>query len=421
MGRAQWPTVCYCHVVVNNYDSSRVLDGEAWRARVATAVERVGTPCYVSAWTPVAAAIDQLDTLCTAVPVRSWLSFKTHPLPRLASGWLRSGRGLEVVSEGELVVARRLGASANQILVNGVAKQTWLPRHPINRLRVHFDSLTELHALLPLALQHDWRVGVRCHVPGECDARSPEFGGQFGLNPDEAVTAIGRLREADADLQSIHFHMGQGSHAPDAYLTAVNFVADLCDETAFAPRFVDCGGGLPTRGDAGLTIALADLADGIRQAADRLPAVEEVWLENGRFMTEASTVLAIRVIDIKDRPESRYVICDGGRTNQALAADIHPHHIDLPIGRVGPRRWTTVCGPTCMTDDRLGRWELADDLQVGDVMIWRDAGAYHLPWETRFSQGHCAVVWFDEHEYLSIARERETPEQWATTNGVPCG
>ena len=143
------------------------------------------------------------------------------------------------------------------------------------------------------------------------------------------------------------------------------------------------------------------------------PALEEIWLENGRFLTEGSAVLAIRVVEVKERPDSRYLICDGGRTNHALAADAYPHPLVHPLDRTGRRRPTTVCGPTCMTDDHLGRWDLPDDINVGDVLIWTDAGAYHLPWETRFSHGLCAVAWYDEEDRMTIARERELPWEWA--------
>jgi hypothetical protein len=72
-----------------------------------------------------------------------------------------------------------------------------------------------------------------------------------------------------------------------------------------------------------------------------------------------------------------------------------------------------------MTDDRLGRWMLPETIDVGDVIAWLDAGAYHLPWETRFSHGLCAVVWLDEHEQPAIARAREAlPAQQAQSTGT---
>lgn len=53
---------------------------------------------------------------------------------------------------------------------------------------------------------------------------------------------------------------------------------------------------------------------------------------------------------------------------------------------------TSVHGPTCMAFDTLARRPMAVSLGPGDVLIWLDAGAYHLPWETRFSH-ELAEVW----------------------------
>jgi diaminopimelate decarboxylase len=339
--------------------------------------------------------------------VRSWLSFKTHPLEALARRWLRDGRGVEVVSEREFVSLREIGASPDQLLLNGVGKHTWLPRQSIPGLRVHFDSPRELEALLPLALAHHWRVGVRIQAPDERDLRDPRFTGQFGMTYCEAVEAMQVLLAAGADLQSVHFHLGQRRQDAGAYRRAAQLAADACDEAATMPRFFDCGGALPAPTDPASPTALADLSAAIRLVATRFPALEEIWLENGRFVTEESAALAVRVVDIKEREDSRYLICDGGRTNHALAADVRSHPLLLLPARSGAVRTTTVCGPTCMTDDRLGRWLLPESIEVGDVIAWLDAGAYHLPWETRFSHGLSAITWCDEDERPVLARQRE--------------
>jgi diaminopimelate decarboxylase len=372
---------------------------------VTRAIEAVGTPCYVTAWEPVRDAVSRLDALDVNVPIRSWLSFKTHPLPTLAERWLRAGRGMEVVSEQEMVVASGLVTDTDQILVNGVAKQAWLRRHAVPRLRVHFDSLNEMEGLLTAALTHRWRVGVRVQTPDECEPKGSRFRGQFGMSPHEAEAALRRLRAAGAVVESVHFHIGP-RHAKGAYLRAIDRVIAVCDSAGFAPLFVDCGGGLPTA-DEGLEEALDDLSAAMRRATARFPGLREIWIENGRFITGASAALAVTVIDIKERDECRYLICDGGRTNHALAADVRPHPLLQVPQRPGPECLTTICGPTCMMDDRLGRWLLPKSIQVGDVIVWLDAGAYHLPWETRFSHGLCAVVWFDDDERPIVARARE--------------
>jgi diaminopimelate decarboxylase len=386
------------------------LDTVAWRRIAEQVVDLCGTPSYITRQRPIEAAVAVLE--CGyGVRVRCWLSFKTHPLPALLTWWRSTGRGVEVVSEAELVTARQAGCSADELLVNGVAKHAWLHRHAIPRLRVHFDSPREIEALLPLALECGWRVGIRVHVPDERDARDGHFGGQFGMNADEAVASLRRLLQAGAAVESIHFHLGQAHQDATAYSRAVAELAHVCRAASYRPRFVDLGGGLPSISDAGP--ALAGLRSAIAAVQKTLsPELEQIWLENGRFVTEQSSALAIRVVDAKDRPECRYLICDGGRTNHALAADKGPHPLLVAGNHAARPRLTTVCGPTCMTDDALGRFELPETVGVGDVLIWTGAGAYHLPWETRFSHGLCAIAWCDGRDVPSVARRRERPEEW---------
>ncbi len=387
---------------------------ESWTRLIGQVTGQFATPCYVARWQPVDAAVVHLESVAdAAVPLRCWLSFKTHPVPPLVRRWLESGRGVEVVSESELVTAIHLGASVDDLLVNGVAKHAWLPAYRLDRLQVHFDSLTEVAALLPAAVQSNWRLGIRCHVPVECDARDRRFGGQFGMTKAEAVEALHRLRDAGADVRGVHFHIGQRPEGAAPYRRSVAHVAEVCAAAKFSPRYLDLGGGLPAPGAA--AGAVEDLQHAIALAGQAFgPGLEAIWLENGRYVTGASTALAVRVLDIKQRDDSRYLICDGGRTNHALAADHGLHPLLLVPQRRGPLTTTTICGPTCMTDDVLARLPLPADIAEGDVIAWLDAGAYHLPWETRFSQGLCAVVWCDEGAgAVTLSRKREQPQAWS--------
>ena len=88
------------------------------------------------------------------------------------------------------------------------------------------------------------------------------------------------------------------------------------------------------------------------------------------------------------------------------------HHSLLTFPRrTGPERLTTVNGPTCMAFDQLARRPLPAALCVGDKLLWLDAGAYHLPWETRFSHG-LAVVYWHEGEAMQCVRPAESFADW---------
>jgi diaminopimelate decarboxylase len=396
--------------VESSTDDASAEDRDEWRTLAARAARTFGTPCYLSRWSPVEVRVREQENPFRAVSLKSWLSFKTHPVRPLARAWIQSGRGVEVVSEAEFVAVRALQCPTSQLLVNGVAKHSWLGRHTVPELRVHFDSVLEARSLLDAAVTQRWRIGLRVHTPAEADARDPRFGGQFGLSADEFTEVHARVCAAGAHVEGVHFHLGQGARPAQAYADAMEHVVALCERSGLAPRYIDCGGGIDATAD--VATALANLAALAADAAARLPSLREVWLENGRYLTRSSAALIVRVLDMKERPECRYLICDGGRTNHALDADNGVHTILVVPERSGAPTFTTITGPTCMTDDRLGRLMMADDVAPGDLIVWLDAGAYYLPWETRFSHGLCAVVWADRFNRLSLARTRENPEQW---------
>jgi diaminopimelate decarboxylase len=79
--------------------------------------------------------------------------------------------------------------------------------------------------------------------------------------------------------------------------------------------------------------------------------------------------------------------------------------------RTGETYLTTVTGPTCMAFDQLTRRALPTSIQSGDHLIWLDAGAYHLSWETRFSHGLVEVLWH-EGKTVKTVRPAETFKDW---------
>lgn len=383
----------------------------SWRSLVTDALALgAGTPFYLFSAEPVAEAVAQLEALDFGRPAVHWFSTKTQPLPALLRWWQSQGRPAEVVSEAEFRLVLEAGFTTETILVNGPAKHRWLPALSAPALRVNFDSLDELNALLPLAKRDGWRVGLRICTAEEFDPESPGFPTQFGFTPTEASRAVRILHRAGLSVETLHFHLRTNVASPDCYARALAELADFTVAHGLSPRYLDVGGGLPPRHaltrsgkrlNAGISPESVALA--IRRAMKRFPSVEEVWLENGRFVTAGSGVLVVRVLDVKERRGLRQLICDGGRTLHALVSIWEQHEL-LPLtARRGASVLTAVHGPTCMAFDQLARKPLARSIVPGDALLWFDAGAYHLPWETRFSH-ELAEIWWHESGHLKRVR-----------------
>ena len=408
-----------------------------WQRLVREALARgTPTPFYLCSALPIAERIAELDKALAyagfdtgrarrpgKIYCRHWLSCKTQPVAPLLRWWRGQGRPIEVVSDFELRAALVEGFAPEEMLINGPAKHHWLARQELRGLSVNFDSPAELAVLLPLAKKLDWRCGVRLNTNEEFDPENSQWPTQFGFTAAAAVVALRKLKRAGVRVETVSFHLRSNLPSALVYQRALAEVSEVCRTAKFAPLMLDLGGGLPARqvlapngkildGEFGLRA----FAEVLRQSAKQFPGLRELWLENGRFLSASSGVLVVKILDVKERRDQRQLICDGGRTLNALTSLWEQHRIVSLPERTGAEAPTTVYGPTCMAFDRLARISLPRALRPGDHLVWLEAGAYHIPWETRFSHGHAAVLWHDESG-LQPARERQSFEdfwgQWA--------
>lgn len=401
-----------------------------WGRLADRAADLVGTPCYAISESCLRDNLKVLNSFEAALPLRHWVSMKTQPVARVLNAAISRGLGIEVVSEHELASAFDGGVPTGKLLVNGVGKHSWLPNYRMPNLAVHLDSIAEVHALAARARELNWRVGLRCAISHPVAGAEGESRGwdQFGMTAEELASAVTLLKSEGVAVRGLHFHLHTNVSRVGDYRDAVEYLAELSETLGLEPEYIDMGGGLPISGEIakfGTTAASTFNFDEFRQLLARvplaLPSIREIWMENGRFLTGSTGVLVVSVLDRKERGDTSYLICDGGRVNHARVAAWEAHEILLAPVPTGPQRKTVVCGPTCSTIDSLGAWMLPQSVQPGDRVIWLNAGAYHIPLETRFSTGWAPVVWFNEQQQPEVIRHRETPRQWWSQWVAPAG
>ena len=393
------------------------MDGDWWDKLVSRVLEKYATPFFLFS---SEAILEQLDKVPSSnrITVENWLSLKTLPLKNLLMWWRTTGLGVEVTSEYELLAAQDAGFSGQSIIVNGVGKHSWNSQCWRNGLRVNFDSLEEIHRLADLAKRLQWHIGIRFHPAHQDNPDHPGESDQFGIPFEALASSIGQLKRNGLHLETMHFHLRSNIPNVDIVIKALNELVRALQLQDAKITLLDLGGGVPAE-----RIVSSDYywksdysIDGLSQVIDRaidgVPSLQKVIVENGRFLLASSGVLVISVIDVKEIGGIRFLICDGGRTNHALPSDWEEHHVSVVPSRSGRLRQTAVCGPTCMAYDRLAILPLCDQIRIGDKIIWYDAGAYHLPWETRFSGPLASVIWHDKRRGLVEARKRESFHTW---------
>lgn len=388
-----------------------------WIELIRCALKKYKTPFFLFSYNPVK---DQLKSLNRKIGDigSNWFSLKTLPLRHLVKWWASQNLGIEVVSEYELRAVLQEGFPPEKIIVNGPGKQSWDINLWTNNLRVNFDSINEIESLASTALNRKWRVGIRFHSSIQKDPENAQFPDQFGIDSSNFRDCKKMLENSNISLNTIHMHLRSNIPNINHYNLALNELESVINNTNITLKCLDLGGGLPAKGEQQKekswhsTLNLNDLDKLINCCKRKFPTIEEFIFEYGRFLVSGCGVLVLSVIDVKVIEGQRFVICNGGRTNHALPSDWQDHDIKIIPDRYGKLISTAICGPTCMAYDCLSKRKLPNNIKIGDSIIWFNAGAYHLSWETRFSQPLARVLWHNELNQIIESRPTEDFNEW---------
>lgn len=330
------------------------------------------------------------------IEVTNAYSIKTNPDERLIKLAYESGFMAEAISLLEVQKALKAGYKPEQVILNGPGKW-WpaglLPESPL--YAVFCDSIADLRRVVSSMEQGELKakiVGVRL--------RTPNIASRFGI-PVNTPEALKKLVETIETLPpecafGIHFHMasssvgvGQWWHLYESMLRWCRSVETL---TGRKIEHLDVGGGwFPDDWHA----ADSDdrFARAVEHASEYLPHVKQIISEPGKAMAQPTMAVAMRLLEFEEsKGEIEEAVVDGSIAELPMHF-FQPHrilHLDSRTGAWQPlkRGKTPLLGRLCMEHDVVA-WNvrLPEGVQVGDLLVFCDAGGYDRSMSYVFGRG----------------------------------
>lgn len=335
------------------------------------------------------------------------------------------GAGADIVSQGELVRARRAGIPASRIVFAGVAKKEDEMRAGLREgiLAFNVESRGELERLDRVASQ-DGAVApfairvnpdVLSPTPHEY-TRTGHAASKFGVPVEETVALYRWARERPGlRAVGIDVHIGSQILEAEPYERAaarvLELVAALADE-GIDLDVLDLGGGFGLPPDDG-----TEDEPVIHAVARRLrPLVEgtglRLVLEPGRFVVGEAGVLLTRVEYVKRTGGKTFVIVDGGMTELIRPSHYGGYHaieavVESPAAGDAPEP-VDVVGPICETGDFLARDREMPVPEPGTLLAVRTAGAYGFAMASNYNARRRPAEAVVRQGMVFLARERES-------------
>jgi diaminopimelate decarboxylase len=379
-----------------------------------------GTPLYVYSAGTITSRYRAIDDAFRGYPHALHYALKANSTLAIARLLRGLGAGADANSGGEIDVALRAGFIPEQIVFTGVGKTNAELAQAIDLSvkTINAESEGELERIDLLARERQTRARVALRVNPDIDARShPHIStglkaNKFGIAMD-AVRDIARRASRCEGLDVVGLHTHVGSQITDldplrrAAAAVVTLARELRDDGVKIDH-LDLGGGLGVSYDGSRVPSAQEYAAAV------LPVVKDsglaIILEPGRHIVAPAGALLSRVVDVKDRPDSRvFVILDAGMTELIRPMLYGSFHRIEPVeAGAGPEILADIVGPLCETSDTLGKERRLSRPVPGDLFAVLDAGAYGAVMASNYNRRLLAPEVLVDETQWTVIRRRQT-------------
>lgn len=370
---------------------------------------------------------------------------KAYYSPYIARIFKDAGLGIDITSEGELEIARRVGLAPDKIYLHGNNKTPAEIRAALALGVTHIvvDNLDEIELLARLADELRVTPRVLLRLAPAIDPHTHRYlatgiaESKFGLpmHTGMAMQAAHRIARLASRLSFVGLHAHIGSQIFDLapYRDAVAALTDFADELKSAIGFelqeLDLGGGwgVPyTEEQNALTVD--EVAETIIssskfkvQGSNLEPRTSNLKLvfEPGRALIASSAVAMYTVGSIKEIHGIRtYVSVDGGMGDNIRPALYSAQYTARVANKMHPeqsRRMNdaattrvAIAGRYCEQGDILINDVALPRVAAGDLIAIPCAGAYQLPMASNYNLIPRPAVIAARDGQARIIRRRET-------------
>ena len=359
--------------------------------------------------------------------------------PAIARIVAEEGMSLDIVSGGELAVAKAVDFPAELIYFHGNNKTPeeleFALEYGVGRIVV--DSFHELAILDAIAGRLGQRQDIMLRLSPGVDPHThahtttgildSKFG--FSVETGDAAKAIRQAMKAtNLDLMGIHFHLGSPIFELEPYALGIevvlNFLAQFKEEGLQLREFSPGGGFAIGYVRSELPPPIADYAEVITSNTKRFCeelgfGQPQLIVEPGRSIVGRAGVALYTVGGIKDIPTVRkYVSLDGGMGDNIRPAIYGSEYEAVLANRMSaePAEVVTLAGKYCESGDVLIRDIELPVIQSGDLIAIPSSGAYAPSMASNYNlNARPAMVVVKDGE-AELIRRRETFEDMMRTD-----
>jgi diaminopimelate decarboxylase len=340
----------------------------------------------------------------------------------------KAGSGAEVCSGMELYLAKQAGFKAQDIVMDGACWTDEEVREAIMSeiAMLNIDSKFMLNKVvsiaktLKIAPHISFRINPRIKI-SFMQSFIEGYISRFGIDISEALKFYDEaFRAENVVVDGLAMHIGSGIVNPKVYVDALKPMMKLYSQLGRKFVMFNIGGGYPVQSMKSVSTTAFILQRVGFDRYEKAPPIEEfskeiypcvsglsdattLALEPGRYISGDSGVLVTKVASVKDK----WVFLDGGINLLSESAFFSRRGFLLAdqAKNEGKLRKVNIAGNGLNTVDVLAVSQQFPKVNVGDVVVVLDAGAYSLSRANQFIYLRPEALMVDNGKVSCIQRK----------------
>ncbi len=297
------------------------------------------------------------------------------------------GAGMEIASDGELEVCKKLNINPKKIVFAGPGKTDEELKKAIEYqiYSINVESMNELRRVNHIAMQLKkvQRINFRINPETEISGDVTMGGGpmKFGLDEERISEISSAIKDMEnISLKGVHVFSATQLLNPEKVLDNIRIalrIAKRC-EKFFNVEDIDIGTGLGIPYSKNETeINLSNLRKKIIALLEEFEYKEKNFImESGRFLVGNSGIYISEVLDIKKSRGKKFLIIRGGINHFLRPALIGKNHEMINIISKNETEKVSVGGQLCTSLDFIAKDIYFGKCSIGDFIGALQAGAY---------------------------------------------
>jgi diaminopimelate decarboxylase len=252
--------------------------------------------------------------------------------------------------------------------------------------------------------------------------KTGEKGQKFGIPRDDVPRLIQQLHACPhVVLRGMGMHLGSQISNAEPLRAALPRLLEAVREARASGHpleFLDVGGGLSTPYLPDEVEAdVEDYAQVVRQAAVETGLA--LVLEPGRFLVAEAGVLLTQVLYRKVAASKHFVVTDAGMGDLLRPSLYQAYHEIEAVVETPGQVVADVVGPICESGDFFAKDRPLPDVQPGDLLAVRTAGAYGYTMASNYNSRSRPVEVLVDGDQFAVIAERESHEDLLRLERAP--